>query len=78
MHLDRGSVGRLAHPYVEVLPLSGFEEHDIVAVVKLGKLVELVQLRFRVEFDVLAAMRQQSIKVVEKVPMPFKIQSQPN
>ncbi len=57
MHLDRGPVGRLAHPYVEVLPLSGFKEHDIVAVVELGKLVELVQLRFRVELDVLAAMR---------------------
>ena len=34
VHLDRGAVGRLAHPAVEVLALAGLEEEDIVAVVE--------------------------------------------
>jgi len=39
MKLDGGPVGRLAHPDVQIFSLAGFEEKDIVAVVKIGEFV---------------------------------------
>jgi len=42
VHLDCWSVGCLAHPQIEVLALARLEEENIVAVVQLGKLVQLV------------------------------------
>ena len=67
VHLDGGSIGRLAHPQIEILRLPGFEEEHIVAVVQIRQLVELIQLRLRVQLGVLAAVRQQRIYVIQKV-----------
>ena len=57
MHLDRWSVRRLRKPYVEVFAFARFEEHDVVAVVEVGELIELGQLGFGVEFGIFAAVR---------------------
>ena len=70
VHLDRRPVGRFAHPYVKVLALARLEEENVVAVVELGKFVELVELSFRVEFCVFAAVRKEGIEVIEEVPVP--------
>jgi hypothetical protein len=39
--LDGRSIGRLAHPCIEVFAFTGFEEEDIVAIVQFGDFVEL-------------------------------------
>jgi hypothetical protein len=44
VHLDGGSVWCFAHPGVQILAFSCFEEKNIVAVVQLSELVELIQL----------------------------------
>lgn len=67
MHLHSWSVWRLRQPNVEILALSRLEEHDIVAVVQIGELVELVQLSFRVEFCVFAAVRKKGVQVAEEM-----------
>jgi hypothetical protein len=54
VELDSRAIGHLAHPHVQILPLPGLKEHDIVAVVKLRQLVELVQLGLGIELGVLA------------------------
>lgn len=41
VHLDGRTIRRLGQPDVEILSFAGLEEHDIVAVVKVGELVEL-------------------------------------
>ncbi len=56
MAFHSGTVGGFAHPYVEVFALAGFEEEDVVAVVEVGKLVQLVEFRFGVELCVFAAV----------------------
>lgn len=57
VHLERRTVWWLGEPDVEVLAFARFKEHDIVAVVEVGKLIELLKLGFGVEFGVLAAVR---------------------
>ena len=57
MHLDGRAIGRFAHPDVEVFSLAGFEEEDVVAIVKFGKLIKLVELGFCVEFVLATAVR---------------------
>lgn len=56
MELDGGTVWRLAHPDVEILALTSLEEKDVVAVVEVGKFVQLVKFRLGVEFCVLATV----------------------
>ena len=56
MHFDGRSIGRFAHPYVEVFSLARFEKEDVVAVVEFGKFIELIEFGFCVEFGIFAAM----------------------
>ena len=44
VHLDSRSVGRLAHPQVQILSFPGLKEEYIVAVIELGQFVQLVKL----------------------------------
>nr|POE65232.1 hypothetical protein CFP56_34899 [Quercus suber] len=67
VQLDGGAVGRLGEPDVEVLALAGLEEHDVVAVVEVGELVELRELGLGVELGILAAVRQQRVEIGEEV-----------
>jgi hypothetical protein len=50
VELDGRTIGRLAHPRIQILSFPCFKEQNIVAVVELGELVELVELCFCVEF----------------------------
>jgi hypothetical protein len=56
VELDCRAVGHLAEPHVQILPFPRLEEHDVVAVVEFGQLVELVQLGLGVELDVFPAV----------------------
>jgi hypothetical protein len=67
VHLDGRAVGRLGQPEVEILALAGLEEHDIVAVVEVGELVELRELGLGVEFGVFARVRKKGVEVVKQV-----------
>ena len=67
VHLDGGAVRRLGQPDVEILAFTGFEEHDIVAVVEVGEFVELGKLGLCVEFGVFARVREEGVQVVEEV-----------
>jgi len=67
VHLQRGPVWGFGEPDVEVFALARFEEHDVVTVVEVGELVELGELRFRVEFGIFAAVREEGVEVAEKV-----------
>jgi hypothetical protein len=67
VHLDGGAVGRLGQPDVEILAFAGFEEEDVVAVVEVGKLVELRELGFGVEFGIFARVGEERVQVIEKV-----------
>ena len=58
------TVGRFAHPYVEILPLSRFEEQDIVAIVEFGEFVELIELCLGIELCIFTTVRQEGVKVV--------------
>jgi hypothetical protein len=59
VHFDSRAVRRLGQPEVEILALAGLEEHDVVAVVEVGKLVELRELGLGVEFGVFARVRKE-------------------
>jgi hypothetical protein len=67
VHLDGGAVGRLGEPEVEILALAGLEEHDVVAVVEVGELVELRELGLGVEFGIFARVGKKGVQVVEQV-----------
>ena len=56
VHLDGGTIWCLAHPGIEILAFSCFEEQDVVAVVQFGKLVELVQLGLGIQLCFLPAV----------------------
>jgi hypothetical protein len=57
VHLNCRPIRCLAHPKVEILSiLPCLEEDHIVAVIKFGELVQLVELRFRVELRIFPAM----------------------
>ena len=58
MHLHGRAIGCFAHPYVKIFALTGFEEQNIITVVEFGKFIELVELRFGVEFRIFAAVRE--------------------
>ena len=72
MHLDRWSVGCFAHPDIEIFSLARLEKQHVVAIVQLGQLVELIQLAFRVEFGILATMREEGVEIVEKMALAFR------
>lgn len=42
MHLDSWAIGSFAHPYVEILAFTCFEEENVIAIIEFGQLVELV------------------------------------
>jgi hypothetical protein len=69
MELDGRAIGDLAQPNVEILSLSRFEEKNVVAVVKLGQLVQFVQLSLGVELGILSAVREHRRNIVEKMAM---------
>ena len=70
VHLDRRSIGRLAHPYIEVLSFPRLKKYYVVAIVEFRKLVELVQFGLCIKLCILAAVRQESVKVIEKMSVP--------
>ena len=67
VHLDRRSIGRLAHPYIEVFSFPCLKKHYIVAIVEFRELVELVEFGLCIKLCVLAAVRQKSVEVIEKM-----------
>lgn len=75
VHLDCRAVGHLARPEVQVLALSRLKKEDVVAVVQLRQLVELVQLRFRVELGIFPRVGHHGCEVVEQVSMSEDIDS---
>lgn len=70
MQFDCGTIWSFGEPDVQILPLACFEEEYVVAVVKVRQLVELVELCFRIQFGILAAMWKKSIEIIEKMPLP--------
>ena len=44
VHLDGRSIWCLAHPRIQVLAFTRFEKENIIAIVQIGKLIELVEL----------------------------------
>lgn len=69
MHLHGRAIGRFADPYVEVFALSGFEEEDVIAVVELGKFVQLVELGLGVQLRIFAAVGKEKVEIVEEMSM---------
>ena len=69
VHLDCRPIWRFAHPDVKVFAFSGFEEEHVVAIIKFSKLVELIELGFGVEFCIFAAVREESVNIVEKMSL---------
>lgn len=69
MHFDCRPIWRFAHPYVKVFAFSGFEEEHVVAIIEFSKFVELIELGFSVEFCIFAAVREESVNIVEKVSL---------
>jgi len=63
VHLERGAIGRLGEPDVEVFAFARLEVHDVVAVVEVGELVELLELGFGVEFGVFAGVGEEGVQV---------------
>lgn len=56
MHLDCWPIRRFAHPYVEIFALPRLEEQNVVAIIQLGKFVELVKLCLCVQLRVFATV----------------------
>lgn len=67
MELNGRTVGDLAEPHVQILALARLEEHNVVAVVKLGELVQLVKLGLGIELDVFAAVGEHRCEIVEEM-----------
>jgi hypothetical protein len=61
VHFQGWAVRRFAEPDVKILALARFEEHDVVAVVKIGELVQLMQLGLGVEFCVFSTVREEGV-----------------
>ena len=57
VHFDRRSIGRLAHPYIEVLPFPRLKKQYIVAIVEFRELVQLVEFGLCIKLCVLATVR---------------------
>jgi hypothetical protein len=64
VELDGRSVRDFAEPNIEILSLSGLEEEHVVAVVKLGQLVQFVQLCLGVKFGIFSAVGEHCRNVV--------------
>ena len=64
MHFYCRSIRSLAHPQIQVLAFPCLKEENILAIIKFSELVQLVQLRFRIEFDILPTMRQQGVDII--------------
>jgi hypothetical protein len=58
MKLDRRPIGHFTHPHIKIFSFARLEEEQIVAVVQLGELVELVELRLGVELGFFLAVRK--------------------
>lgn len=69
MHLDSRPIRSFTHPYVEIFALSRLEKEHIVAIVKFGKLIELVEFGLRVKLCIFPAMWEQGVEIVEKMSM---------
>lgn len=69
VEFDCGAVWGFGEPEIEVFGFARFEEEDVVAVVKVGELVELGEVSFGVEFGVFAAVGEEGIEVAEEVSM---------
>lgn len=67
MQFHRGTVGCFGEPDVKVLALARLEEEHVVAVVEIGELVELVELRLRVEFGIFSAVGEEAVEIIEEV-----------
>lgn len=72
VELDGRAIGNLAHVEVQVLPFPRLEEENIVAVVELGQLVELVQLRLGIELGVFATVGYHRGQVVQEMALPTR------
>lgn len=70
MHLHGRTIGCFAHPYVKIFALAGFEEQNIITIVEFSEFIELVELRFCVEFRIFAAVREKGVEVIEEMTMP--------
>ena len=71
--LDRRTIGRLAHPRVEVFAFASFEEEDIVAIVQFGYFIELKELAFSVKLRLFATVREEGIEVIQKMSMSWTL-----
>ena len=69
MHLDSRPIWGFTHPYIEIFALSRLEKEHIVAIVKFGKLIELIEFGLRVELCIFAAVWEQGVEIVEKMSM---------
>ncbi len=70
MELDGRAVGDFCQPQVKIFAFPCFGKQTIVAIVQLGKFVELVQLRLGIELDLFTTVREHRRKVIQEVPMP--------
>lgn len=75
VELDGRSIGNLAEPDIKILSLPCLKKQDIVAVVKLGKLVQFVELSLGVELCVLSAVGEHRRNIIEKMAVSI-LQSQ--
>jgi hypothetical protein len=76
MKLDCRAIGNLAQPHIQIFALSRLKEKDVVAVVQLSQFIELSQFRFRVEFGILSAMREQRGNIIQEVAVSVEIESE--
>lgn len=72
VHLDRRTIGRFAHPDIKIFAFSGFEKQHIIAIIQFGEFVQLIELCFGVELCIFAAVREEGVNIVEKVPVAAK------
>ncbi len=69
MHLDSRPIWGFTHPYVEIFALSRLEKEHIIAIVKFGKLIELIKFGLGVKLCIFPAMWEQRVEIVEKMAM---------
>lgn len=69
VHFDCRAIWRFAHPNIKIFAFSSFEKEYIIAIIQLGKFIQLIQLGFGVEFCIFAAVREKGIDIVEEMPV---------
>lgn len=67
VELDTRAVGGACQPDVQVLALPGLKEHDAVAIVELGNLVQKVQMRLCIELGIFARVRHHRNQVRQQL-----------